>query len=297
MVSADQRQLKPDVISTLGLDDNPRIAFIDEDRWIGYPAATEIGKSLDELVTSKRVTRPPGIALVGRPNNGKTTLARRLIQKHPPQINEDGVYAPVVFCHMPGSADEATFWSGLLTQLQIAHRTNAPPRTLANQASRVLIEMSTKVLIVDEFHHLANSSAREQSKLSGSLKNLSSTNLINLVFVGTQALIGALRADEQLATRLKPHVLERWNASGDYLKLLALFERHLPLRKPSNLHSKELALEIFHRSNQTIGGTKEVINFAAKLAILSGEEKITLDIVRAAPSTSHDELNRLMRKA
>jgi hypothetical protein len=70
--------------------------------------------------------------------------------------------------------------------------------------------------------------------------------------------------------------------------LLANFEQVLPLREPSNLSGKEIAASISSFGVQTIGGMSTLLNNAAKEAIKSGDECITLDILKkCAPRTKH----------
>jgi hypothetical protein len=156
--------------------------------------------------------------------------------------------------------------------------------------------MGVRVLIIDEFHHLASAPLRQQENVLAALKNLSSSLSLSLVLVGTQALLGALRADDQLATRLTPYVLERWEANQNYQQLLFKFEKQLPLHYPSNLATPELANEIYSRSMQTIGGTKAVVIEAATKAIESGREVITPDIVRSIDVVTHHDFGKLMKK-
>lgn len=296
MVAAEERKLDEEAIKILDQDNAARIAYIKQDHWIGYPAATRIANGLNDLITHPTSSRMPSIAIVGRPNNGKTTLVRRFISKHPSQNTENGIRTPIVLTYMPASSDEPKFWTSLLTQLMVTHRPAASARALQNQAERVLREMGVRALIIDEFHHLASAPLRQQENVLAALKNLSSSLSLSLVLVGTQALLGALRADDQLATRLTPHVLERWEANQNYQQLLFKFEKQLPLRNPSNLANPELASEIYSRSMQTIGGTKAVVIEAAIKAIESDIEVITPNIVRSIDVVTHHDFGKLMKK-
>ncbi|EHJ03941.1 TniB family NTP-binding protein [Marinobacter manganoxydans] len=296
MVAAEGRKLDEEALKMLDQGNASRIAYIKQDRWIGYPAATRIAQGLNDLITHPTSSRMPSMAIVGRPNNGKTTLVRRFISMHPSQNTENGIRTPIVLTYMPASSDEPKFWTSLLTQLMVVHRPAASARALQNQAERVLREMGVRVLIIDEFHHLASAPLRQQENVLAALKNLSSSLSLSLVLVGTQALLGALRADDQLATRLTPYVLERWEANQNYQKLLFKFEKQLPLQNPSNLADPKLANEIFSRSMQTIGGTKSVVIEAAIKAIESDTEVITPDIVRSVDVVTHHDFGKLMKK-
>jgi len=56
----------------------------------------------------------------------------------------------------------------------------------------------------------------------------------------------------------------------------------LPLAKPSELASEQLAPLIFKAGGVAIGGTVYLIKEAAVMAIRSGEERITAEIVLKA---------------
>ena len=67
----------------------------------------------------------------------------------------------------------------------------------------------------------------------------------------------------------------------DYLKLLASFERMLPLKKPSNLVETNLSIKLLAMSEGIIGELASILTKAAVKAIKSGKEQITLEIVNS----------------
>jgi len=86
----------------------------------------------------------------------------------------------------------------------------------------------------------------------------------------TREIAYVLRQDEQLANRLEPYVLPRWRVEDpDYLRLLATFERYLPLRKRSALTEPDIAARILAMADGLIGGIAGVLRRAAARAVLS----------------------------
>ena len=58
----------------LNLDDELRIASLNDDRWIGYPKAIKIINMLTDLVNQSRQIRPECLLIIGDSNIGKTTV-------------------------------------------------------------------------------------------------------------------------------------------------------------------------------------------------------------------------------
>jgi hypothetical protein len=69
-------------------------------------------------------------------------------------------------------------------------------------------------------------------------------------------------------------VLPRWNFDTDFLRLLASFERMLPLRKPSSLHDASIATRLHSMSEGYLGELSTLLNLAAIAAVQSGCECI-----------------------
>ncbi len=58
-------------------DNQERIAFLDEPRWLGYGVAKDIMDNLVSLMNKPKRPRMLNLLIVGDSNNGKTTLIRR----------------------------------------------------------------------------------------------------------------------------------------------------------------------------------------------------------------------------
>lgn len=294
-MNGTERNLDERAAQLLHRSDEERIAFLREDYWVGYPDATRILRRLGEVFFHPPSTRMPSVAIAGRPDNGKTSLIKRFTSMHPPKTSEHGVAIPVVQMRMPGNPDEAKIWTALLTQMMVSHRPNAMSRALQNQATRVLIEVRAKILVVDEFHHLLSSTVRAQEQVLAALKNLSTDLNLSLVAVGTREIIGALRVDPQMTSRFDAYSLRKWPMDSSLQRLLASIERHLPLHKASELSSPALATEIYKHSDGTIGGVTRTLRQASIEAISSGEEAVTLKSLKSVQRMTATQFAETMK--
>src|SRR5207237_10686927 len=104
------------------------------------------------------------------------------------------------------------------------------------------------------------------------LKYLGNELQIPVVGVGTKDALVALQTVPEMANRFEPAYLPRWNMGDEYRRLLASFERMLPLKKPSHLAEEELAVKLLSMSEGLIGELSAVLIKAAVKAVKGGDE-------------------------
>lgn len=258
------------------LSSEARIEWMKERRWFGYPRAQEIIDELEELLAYPRVDRMPNILIVGRSNNGKSSICREFYHRHPVNENPNGehIIVPVLYIECPGIPTE----SGIYTEILRALYEKSIPGSVEAKKNRVIAVMrniKVKVLIIDELHNLAVVSSIKQHQMLTSLKYLSNTLRISIVACGDVRLPRIMRIDDQIENRFRNAVIPKWKYDTAFRKLLMSFERVLPLREASNIHEKELAKLLYAKCEGTIGELSELLKQLTQRAILSGEEKIT----------------------
>lgn len=231
---SDLEHLNDAARALLALPDEERILKIRSERWIGYPRAKSILARLEELVAHPRTHRMPNLLLVGDTNNGKTMLARRFVQAHPARDNPagDNVLAPVILVQAPPVPDEGRFYNAILELLFAPYRPGERVDKKQFQVMKLLRYVELKVLVIDEIHHILAGNLNRQRAFLNVLKYLGNELQISIVGVGTRDAFRAIQTDPQLANRFEPIVLPRWEPDNDFLRLLASFERMLPLRPP-----------------------------------------------------------------
>ncbi|MBK9493909.1 MAG: TniB family NTP-binding protein [Xanthomonadales bacterium] len=272
--------LEPFVRSAMSLSTEERITFAQQDRWIGHTKAQEALRSLSDLLTHPRTVRMPNLLLVGESGNGKTTIIERFRELHPVVSQPGGEPSmPVVVMGMPSEPVEARFWTELLLALKIAHRDTDPVQRKMNQAHSILTYVQCRMLVIDEIHNILYGHARQQRHFLGVMKNLSNALKLPIVAAGTRDAIRALHTDTQLASRFEPFGLPRWQLNAEFLRLLASFERLLPLAKPSALTSRETAIQLHSMSGGTIGGLSRILKRATIQAIRDRSEHISAKLL------------------
>lgn len=276
---SDVPHLQADVVPLLSAPTAERIASCFVDHWIGYARAMDILNLLDQTLEHPRAVRMPCVLVVGRSSNGKTSILERFTNRHPVLMTVNGTpITPIVRFDMADSPDEGEFWTDILLTLGMGHREKDPAAIKKRLAKRVLALNQTKMLVIDEFNNLINA-GRGATELLAAIKGLSNELRISIVAAGTPEAVNALNSDPQMKSRFTPAILDRWALDKQYLRFLASYERLLPLAKPSNLVHPDLATTIYGMAGDTIGQTVKILRSAAALAITSGSERITPDIL------------------
>lgn len=235
---------------------------------------------LEDLLIEPKKPRMPNLLLIGESNNGKTSLAREFFRRHPPTDGIDEDAYPVVVVHAPPVPDENRLYGEILSYLLVPFREKDPVAQKEREAIRYINRIGTRILIIDEIHNVLSGSVPKQRAFMNALKNLGNKLLIPLVLIGIKDALNAVNTDMQISSRFRPMFLKRWIMDKEYLSLLASIEQTLPLKKASQLASRELAPEILDLSEGYIGEIVELVKLAAIIAIMSGSERVTLTEIK-----------------
>ena len=271
-----------------------RIARIRNPRWIGYGRAQEISSCLDQLLFYPKMHRMPNLLLVGSTDNGKTMIVNRFTKRHQAHDNpeRDGITVPVLYVQAPPVPDESRFYNIILEKLFAPFKERDPASRKQIQVIRILSKINLKMLIIDEIHSILAGHIEKQRQFLNVLKFMGNELQIPIVGVGTKDAFRALQTDPQLANRFEPMALPKWQMNEEYLRLLASFERMLPLKEPSNLKDVSIANKILSMTDGTIGKISKLLNNAAIHAINTGDEKVTLKILNSLSSLQPSERQR-----
>lgn len=274
--------LNDSAVEALTLSDAERIHKIRSERWIGYPKAKQILAKLEDLLIYPRTHRMPNLLVVGDTNNGKTMLAQRFMNLHPADDNPDGegIIAPVLLVQAPPVPDEGRFYNAILEMLFAPYRPSERIDKKQFQVIKLLRYIGLKVLVIDEIHHILAGNMNRQKAFLNVIKYLGNELQISIVGVGTKDAFRALQTDSQLSNRFEPVTLPRWEMDHDFQRLLASFERMLPLKQPSGLAQQELASTLFAMSEGYIGELSRLLSDASALAINSGTEQISAKLLQ-----------------
>jgi len=273
--------IHPDFRHILGLSDKERLDFMDQPRWIGYKTALQLLETLQGLMHKPIRPRMPNLLIVGEPNNGKTTIVRHF-QKLCGQgyVNEDAdPVKPVILAEAPPSADEKGLYISILERFYTPYRASDPATKLRYQVIHLLRLCHTRILVIDEFHSLLTGSAVKQREVMNTIKLLCNELAIPIVGVGTREAVRVLHTDPQHASRFDVASLPLWDLDQDFQRLLAAFEKVLPLKKPSKLHQPELAGLLHAISEGNIGNLHRLLVECATEAIQTGKEQIDKSII------------------
>lgn len=278
----------------LSLPTAERIERIRSPRWIGYPRTKSIIAKLEDLLTWPKSHRMPNLLLVGDTNNGKTMLVQRFRSLHPAHDNPQGqgVRVPVLVIQAPPTPDEGRFYNAILELLFAPYKPNDRVDKKQAQVVKLLRYVGLQMLVIDEIHHILAGNLNRQRAFLNVIKYLGNELQVPIVGVGTKDAFRAIQTDPQLANRFEPALLPRWTFDDDFLRLLASFERMLPLSEPSNLHETSLATKLFSLSEGYLGELSTLLTLAGVAAVESGRERIDAKLVEGLGWVSPSERRR-----
>ena len=226
-------------------------------------------------------------------NNGKTAIARRFLTRQvlPEDPQAEVSRIPVALIQAPNGPRIPQLLAAILAALGRevgARRTTAQLRT---ETYKAMQDVGLRLLLIDDLHNMKGSNA---AAMLVELREIGSVTGVSLGCFATKEIAYVMRQDEQLANRLELFVLPRWHRDDpDYLRLLATFERALPLRQRSILTAPETAARILAMGEGLIGGIARVLRRAAAEAVRCGHERIDaamLDRVRPGLPAALEDL-------
>ena len=169
----------------------------------------------------------------------------------------------------------------ILEQFFAPYRATDPTSKLRYQTIHLLRACHVRILIIDEFHSLLTGSPVKQREVMNAIKLLCNELAIPIVGVGTREAVRVLHTDPQHASRFDVMTLPAWELNVDFQRLLAGFEKILPLKLRSNLHAPELAQRLYTISEGNTGNLHRLLIECAVEAIKSGKEQIDKTIVES----------------
>lgn len=278
------------------LSNDERIKSVKKAKWIGYTHAKKIQKKLEDLRDYPTNLRMPNLLLIGDSNNGKTALLNRFINLNNSYIVEDTqeLILPALMIQSPPEPDEKRFYNVILENLYAPYKSTEKIEMRQQRTIHLLKKLKVKILIIDEIHHLLAGTMAKQRLFLNVLKYISNELQISLVCSGTREAFNAIQTDPQLANRFEPKVLSKWNNDEEYLRLLASFERILPLKKPSQLIENSLASLILSKSEGLLGEISKILELSTILAIETGIEKINKNIIENIDFTPPSDRKKMI---
>jgi hypothetical protein len=118
---------------------------------------------------------------------------------------------------------------------------------------------------------------------------------VSLGGFATKEIAYVLRQDEQMANRFELLTLPRWKFEDlEYAKLLATFERQLPLWQASGLTDPDLAQHILVMAVGLIGGVVAPLRQAAVEAIRTGHQRIDRSMLARVNGASPERIEAVV---
>jgi hypothetical protein len=265
------------------LSDKDRIKQIQAVKWIGYPVAKKALSRLEELVRCPTRQRMPNLLIVGPTNNGKSMIIEKFRRRYPaieienPLDAFDDLRVPLVVLQMPPDPSPARFYSMVMKSTGAIVRVTRTAELEQTALNRLRL-VKAKMLVIDELHNVLAGQTDVRREFLNTLRFLGNELRIPIVGIGTTDAYLAIRLDDQLENRFEPVSIPRWKEGNDLFSLLASFEAVLPLRRPSDIGTPEMARHILARTEGTIGEIATFLSTAAITAIKTGEERMSAKV-------------------
>jgi len=268
--------LHPDYRSVALLPAGKRIEWLRTERWIGFPKALAVLDRLQMLLDYPKRPRMPCLLIYGRSGMGKSMAIAKFLHAHPPVFDEKAgsTLMPVVSFQMPKEPLEEDFYEQLLKSVGITFKGAMSKREAGRLAMRMLTELGTRVLIIDEINSLLAGTARQQRLFLNLIRFITNELSLPIVCAGTPEAHRALLFDQHLADRFDALELTPWRDDATFALLMRSIASTRPLKLPSDLESRSLRKRIIQLSDGITGRIFRLIEEAAVTAVRTGVERI-----------------------
>ena len=280
MSESNLDHLHPAIRDIAGASDEVRLQAIRSKRWITHEPASRVLAILRETLEQPKSDRMENLLLLAESGMGKTMLMQKFRRDNAKSLDrENGVLPkPVVIALMPDEPSEEAFFVQILKSIDAP--VHLPARRsklgLRETTFRILRELQTRMLMIDEINSILVGSARQQRYFLQLLRFLSNELQVAIVCAGVPEARFALRSDPQLRSRVSDIALEPWSAGNELQSFVNLLVQVLPLRQPSPVDGTKIRRLLVERSGGITLSICKALERAGAAAIRNGNERIDL---------------------
>lgn len=246
------------------------------------PEIVKAYNMVSDLIAAERSDSNIGLAIVGPPGAGKTTLGKKLRD-----VFADSPYGKVLYIDLANYAEDMDLRAILHRELGVVKTPRNPYATYDNvkEAWRLIREKGYVAVIFDDSHDIGRAvSARRGDANLTALRSFSNGDYeLTVILIGIKTLYKVLGPDPQLTSRftIRRVTFEDWKPDSEVLaNFLTGFVRHLPLKKESIVDGL-LFMAAAVRLGKNTRAITDLLRVCAIEAIRSGQECITLELLES----------------
>lgn len=247
----------------------------------------EIKKILTEVDLNVQKTlafgTPVGCFILAEGGMGKTTICKAIMSKYPSYEQRiDGAVKriiPAFYIEVPAPVTVKTLAAHMLEQFNDPTPTVGNTLQLTNRLCQCIKNCETKLVILDEFHHLVDlqrTALKLNQNVASWMKNLVNRTEITFCLVGLPEFESIIKNDTQLARRFplsfRFKALQYYpNQLGTLQKFLDRYQKNIsentPITFEVSLTDKLLSLQIFVATTGNIAFLSLLIKQAIYIAL------------------------------
>lgn len=271
-----------------------RVAVLDR-LVIQHPAWVRAMQGIRDCVEKSEVYREPvGSLLLADGGMGKTTVCRAILTQMPhatkAERGMEKTVIPAFYAEAPSPATVKTVAASLLAKLNDPSPLAGNTAQMTQRLCKLLAVCETKLVLLDEFHHLLDirkSSTRINSNVCNWIKSLVNETRVTFCLVGLPQFAPILAIDSQLARRfplefvLSSLKVGTFAEPGPLLPFLAQIKQtllhKLQFQAVPHLDRHDIALQIYAATAGSPSFIMSLIKDAARFALDAKSNQLTLE--------------------
>lgn len=255
---------------------------------------------------------PYGSLLIGKGGVGKSTVGKSLKTKNPTYVEiEDHIkkqIIPVFYMPVPSPTTVKSLTLRMLEELGCLDQKGTSEQL--NYRLRILLKQSkTKLILLDEFHHIYNSQSlksRVSENVANWIKTLADETKISICLMGLPSIQDHLFIDEQLSRRfsrvieLHPFSFHLKNNEDDFASFLMQAAKYIELnfqiRFTPALSSRDLVARIFLATSGYQAYVMQLIHESCLIALNDERRVVSIQDFHTAYSSRSIQFKPLTKK-
>lgn len=252
---------------------------------INTPSLDSIYRELKRAILESATTMAPVCKhIFGDSRSGKSFIVRSFEAQYPAVRTETGLKKTVIYAQVPAIGTAKGLMSALLEALGDPYWSQGTTSSLLARLKKLLREVECKMIILDEFQHLADKGQKHTLKCTTDwLKALVERESFSLVCVGLPESKSIIQQSEQLRTRFSSSIevpTYDWTIDSSQKLFRAVvkgFQRNMAPFEVPDLSSSLVSLRLYIACGGRIGLLSKILDRAVKNAVWEDRTAIKLE--------------------